>query len=401
MKLDPYNHKERYFEWKKEVLEKGMKEVSKANAQIIFKYIQDMEYGLNVSLASKKGARSYHRLNTLREKMKFFSRHFKENFSLECITDVTEDELVIFFAKMRNGEILTQKGKAFKDTGYYVRTFKAFWHWWQVINRKQGNEITDITLYLDGTSKKAKWVYLTEEQVKLICKKAKGYYKTLIMFLYDTGIRSPTELMNVKVSDFSPDFKKLNIRAETSKTMGRNINLMFSSNLISDFIKEHELNENDFVFTRKPATVNKYLKRLSLRLFGDKVSPAGEKYSNLTMYDFRHCSCCYWQPKYKQERALMYRFGWKDSKRIEYYTEFLGMGDTITEEDILGETTKTELERDLDKAEQEKALLIEEMEIMKKQMNEILEQVKISQSNQRRLFEGLRRRGIEIQGVEL
>lgn len=133
MKLDPYNHKERYFEWKKEVLEKGMEEVSKANAQIIFKYIQDMEYGLNVSLANKKGARSYHRLNTLREKMKFFSRHFKENFSLECITDVTEDELVIFFAKMRNGEILTQKGKAFKDTGYYVRTFKAFWHWWRII----------------------------------------------------------------------------------------------------------------------------------------------------------------------------------------------------------------------------------------------------------------------------
>lgn len=77
------------------------------------------------------------------------------------------------------------------------------------------------------------------------------------------------------------------------------------------------------------------------------------------------------------------------------------MKDTIQEDDMFVDITKTEVEQRLTKAEQEKALLIEEMEIMKKQMNEILEQVKISQSNQRRLFEGLRRRGIEIQGVEL
>lgn len=85
----------------------------------------------------------------------------------------------------------------------------------------------------------------------------------------------------------------------------------------------------------------------------------------------------------------------------DYYSEMIGMKDTIQEDDMFVDITKTEVEQRLTKAEQEKALLIEEMEIMKKQMSEILEQVKISQANQKRLFEGLRRRGIEINGVNL
>ena len=50
-----------------------------------------------------------------------------------------------------------------------------------------------------------------------------------MMFLFDSGIRSPTELMNVKVSDLFNDFKELNIREEISKTFGRRIKLMICS----------------------------------------------------------------------------------------------------------------------------------------------------------------------------
>jgi hypothetical protein len=40
----------------------------------------------------------------------------------------------------------------------------------------------------------------------------------------------------------------------------------------------------------------------------------------IKMYDFRHSSCCYWLPRYKSENALKYRFGWKKSDMISYYS---------------------------------------------------------------------------------
>jgi len=83
------------------------------------------------------------------------------------------------------------------------------------------------------------------------------------------------------------------------------------------------------------------------------------------MYDFRHCSCCYWLPRYKSESALKFRFGWKKSDKIHYYSEMLGMRDTIQEEDLLVDVTKTELENRLTKAERNNELLKEDNEQIK------------------------------------
>ena len=94
------------------------------------------------------------------------------------------------------------------------------------------------------------------------------------------------------------------------------------------------------------------------------------------MYDFRHCSCCYWLPRYKSESALKFRFGWKKSDKIHYYSEMLGMKDTISEEDILIDTTKTELEQRLTKTEKEKVILNERIKVLEYQMIGILEYVK-------------------------
>ena len=53
----------------------------------------------------------------------------------------------------------------------------------------------------------------------------------MMWFLFDTGIRAPTEMMNIKVSDLSlmenSNNYELNIRAAISKTFGRKIKLFF------------------------------------------------------------------------------------------------------------------------------------------------------------------------------
>jgi len=380
MKIDPYKHKERFLAWKEKVKE-GIPNISKENSDLTLQYLNDMEKGLNVSKGSIKGSRSYIRLNTLREKLYFFSLKFKELFNIEKITNVKEEQLVEFFSNMQNGIIKRQDGKNYQSVDSYSRVFKAFWHWHQKINRKKGVEIQDITQDLDTRQEKPKWVYLTEEQVRKLCDNARFDYKVLIMFLFDSGIRSPTELVNVRVSDLYNNCKELQIREETSKTFGRRIKLMFSSELLKEYIKDRNLTKEDYLFSVKSESCAKYLKRLAVRLFGNNETEAGGRYSQISLYDFRHISCCYWLPRYKSESALKYRFGWKKSDKIHYYSELLGMKDTIAEEDLLIDVTKTEIEKRLLQAEKKNQMFEEDSKGMKEQMSEILKLFRVFQNN--------------------
>ncbi|VVB83902.1 Phage integrase family protein [uncultured archaeon] len=376
MKIDPYNHEGKYKTWKEKSKKNGIEGVSKENSDLILKYVEDMELGLNISLENVKGGRSFIRLNTLREKMIFLAKKFEDLYGLKIMTEINEEQLVSFFSKMSRGDIKKRDGGIYLSTVYFIKVFKAFWHWYQLINRKQKIEVLDITPNLDTRSEKPKWVYLTEEQVKLLCDNAKPKYKVLMMFLFDTGIRSPTELVNIKVSDFYNDFKEVMIKEEISKTFGRKIKLMLCSELIKDYVKQENLSKEDYIFSIKPQTVNKYLQRLAIKILGDKESLAGEKYSEITMYDFRHISCCYWLIRYKSESALKYRFGWKKSDKIHYYSELLGMRDTISEEDMFVDVTKTELEQRLTKTERENEILKERIGTIEERLAGIIEKVR-------------------------
>jgi integrase len=335
-----------------------------------------MEIGANVSLKNAKGPRGFNRLNHLRDKLVFFAKHFEIRFKLNKITDISEEQVIRFFSDMKNGVLKKVDGATYTSTNTFANVFKSFWHWWQRANKKKGIDIPDITIDLDTRQDKPDWVYLTEEQVKKLAESSKYTYKVLILFLYDTGIRAPTELVNIRVSDLMNDCKELNIRQEISKTFGRRIKLLLCSDIIKEYIRTNELKGEDQLFDICPSVVNRQLKRTAIKLLGDVKSPAGQRYSELTMYDFRHCSCCYWLPRYKSESALKYRFGWKKSDKIHYYSELLGMSDTITEEDLLIDTTKTELEQRLSKAEKEKEIMQERMKTMEMQMVKIMELTK-------------------------
>ncbi len=372
MKIDPYKHKERYLKWKRKVEESGIQGISQENSEIILKYLNDMEIGVNISSVSVKGSRGYNRLNTLKDKLIFFSKKFNTSFNLGCVTEIKEEQLFQFFSEMEKGVIKRKDGQDFMGVNSYVKIFKAFWHWHQKISRKQGIEIKDITLDLNTHANKPKWVYLTEKQVKKLYEKAGDKYRVLIMFLFDTGIRAPTELINIKVGDLFNNYTELQIRDEISKTFGRRIKLMICSKMIKDYVEENNLKPEDQLFPINPTVVNRYLKKLAVKILGKGMSEAGELYSRLSMYDFRHCSCCYWLPRYKSEFALKYRFGWKKSDKIHYYSELLGMKDTISEDDLLIDVTKTEIEKRLAKAEQEVEFLSEDNQYMKKQMKVIV-----------------------------
>ncbi len=306
--------------------------------------------------------------------MTFFSKRFSKVYEIEDLRLIDEETIIMFFSRMRNGEIARLDGKPYKGVGNFVKVFKAFWHWHITLNRKLGETIEDITIDLDSRDEKPKWVYLTDEQIKKLASGFRTDYRALIMFLYDSGMRV-TEAFNIRVRDFSDNFKEVMVRDEVSKTFGRKIKLMFCTELIKKYIEYQNFEEGDYIFPFQTTTANRYIQRTATKILGDKESPAGNKYSSLSMYDFRHCSCCYWMPRYKNESGIKYRFGWKKSDKIHYYSEFLGMRDTIVEDDILLPEDKIELERRLDETERKYQMVSEENSVMAEEMKIIRELV--------------------------
>jgi len=355
-KQDIYKHEQRYKSWKESVLKFGESDLTKKNSDLLLQYIFDMEIGNNTSSKSKKGARTFHRLNAVRQKVSMVFRMLQKRNVLD-ISKVSEKDLQQLFTDMRNGTLLSDNGKPYISTPDYVKGFKAFWHWYQKAQMKKGKVIPDITEYLDSTStEKPKWVYLNETQIDILMKQISPRYHAFFSFLYDSGSRV-TEALSLRVSDIEERQGSVfvNIRPEISKSIGRKIKLMLCNKEILEYIKENKLKPEDLLFPITPAYLNRYLGEKCKEVLGEAVSQGGEKYSKMTLYDFRHNSCCYWLQRYKKNSELQYRFGWKSEKYIHYYSEFLGLKDTISDEDMLIDVTKTQLEREISKLKRDKA----------------------------------------------
>ena len=368
VKQDIYGHENRYKNWKENVLKFGEEDLSKRNSELLLRYIFDMEIGANVSIKSKRGARSYHRLNAVRQKVSKVFRFLQEE-NVKDVSKLTDKKIQVLFDDMRKGVILTEKGNKYKATADYVKGFKSFWHWYMKVCSKDGKTVQDITEYVDSSSEeKPSWVYMDEKQIQKLLKEASPHYSMLFEFLYCTGARV-TESLSLKGRDveYKNGIVYVTISPEIAKSSGRKIKLLLCGKNLLLYIKQKEIKDEDLLFPLSASYINYYLNNLGKKLFGEGISKGGEKYSKLTMYDFRHNSCCYWLQRYKTNSALMYKFGWKSEKYIHYYSEFLGMKDPIKDEDLYVDITKTEMQRELDKLKKQvKEVLVYKKELEKK-----------------------------------
>lgn len=380
--IDPYKYKEKYKNW-----DKKLTSISKNNERIIVRYLEDMRQGVNINPKAVKGKRGYHRLMNQRHRLKRIAELLEEHYKIKNLEVTTQEEaekieyaIRDLFEKIEEGDIKKQSGKRYLAVRDYIKGFKAFWHWYLVYLKRSKNIILpDITEYLAvKEDRKPHFIFFgegtgvsVEEGFKKLLNNAKTEYRPLFAFLFDSGIRCPTEFVNVKRKDItiikdSPYFW-LNIRDETSKTFGRKIKLMLCHELLKEYLEEKKFGHEDFVFPINYRVVNQYLSRLGEKVLGKK---------GITLYDFRHNSACYWSPRYNSESTLMYRFGWKDSKMIHYYTELLGMRDTIQEEDILVDVTKTDLQMQLEKERRERELLQEQFSSIKQEFENYKKELK-------------------------
>ena len=185
-------------------------------------------------------------------------------------------------------------------------------------------------------------------------------------------------MISIVVPAFNEKENIVSIREETSKTFGRTIKLLLCSEELKKYIGRNNLNDNDFLFNFSTPIFNKKLKRVAKEIFGDKMTKGGKKYSQLTMYDFRHSGACHWRTgAYKTKiDALMYRGGWNNLTRLNYYTKKIGMKDTIEKDDLLVNIDKHQLEKEMDKLKEVNEKLQKENELSKKKFKTFESQMK-------------------------
>lgn len=410
--VDPHSVMHRFLQWKKSAVcpdgranQDFFTDISPLHADALVRYILDMEAGRNVARGSKKGQRGFQHLLSTASRLRVLLRQLEEHTGKRAM-DFVEERVIDTFNAMRSGQILSTQGKVYQSTWNYAKIFRAFWRWHIRRKRKEGIHVPDITEDLDsGVDRKPAWSYFTLDGAKKMAALTNLECRALILFLFDSGIRAPKEMMNVRVKDLTdiPDSENLclNIRHETSKTFGRKIKLLLCSQVLKEYIKTAGLHSEDFLFSANPATYNKRLGQLGFKALGigerresarkDGGAPFVNIRGGVTMYDFRHNSVCYYLPIYKGESQLMYRFGWNNSSMIRYYSEWMGMRDTIGDDDILVDTTRTEVEQQLEAEKGRSELLKEQLKSQGQELAELRAELADGRDRDKAILELLQR----------
>jgi len=385
-KADPFNNKPRWEQWKKnlKVSTRYGNNLSKINHDLIIEYLLDMEAGYNVA---RRGKLSYIRLNTIRQRITWIL----ENIDIPDIRTATRRQVLSFFNKIENGELTRRNGKKFRSVADYIKVFKAFWHWFQRRELEHDRTIKDITMDLDKSERNEnEFVYFTIDELKTVINHCKFEYRTYLWLLFDSGIRSPTELMSLKVGDFHwmEDNKiyELDIKDGYAKTFGRKIKLVLSSQLLSEYLRGRKADEPFFQLDWW--SFSRYLKRIFVKVLGDKSTKGGKSIKEVRPYDFRHSAACYWRTRYKNVNAYLYRFGWKEMRMVNYYTKFLGMQDTISQDDLLIDSeAKSKLELELERERKTRTLMEERLLAQETQMKNVSEKFEQMNSFMNRLVQ--------------
>ncbi len=341
-----------YENWKEYVSKYGIAGISKKSSEWIIKYLGDLELGKNLGMGSRKGARSYIRLNSYRHKLLQWSKLIEAR-GFESLIDVDLDALHSIMIGFK-------ETYAEASISSFGREFKAFWNWYMRVNRLQGIDIKNICHDLQTAPPKTRFVYVTKEQLDEIMPYLDYEEQLLTLFLFDTLTRPPKECLNLERKDsyLKNGDSWINIPDEIAKNgSGRTFNLLYSGDQIQKHIKENDLQEHDYLFM----SIKKYktvylpkLKKIAEQLFGDKIShpKAQKKYSELSPYDLRHSGAIHLRILAQKNNsisldAIRQRGGWKDFDMLNYYTEFIGLTGEIKKEALLVEEDKTSMEKDI------------------------------------------------------
>lgn len=366
----------------------GVDGLNPENSSLLLEHVQDLRTGHLGAPSAKKGPRSDIRVFSVASRLSSYCRMLQAYFGQDkTFYSLSRRDAVTFFGDLRAGRIRNKRGRVPKDVDSISKTAQA-WFRWYIRREASEGRVPPADPFLDvskSTNTKPAWVYLDEAQLKRLADACSPKYRAALLLLWDSGCRAPTELVNIRVKDISYSEDggyNLTIRGETSKTFGRTIRLLFSGPTVLEFAENNKLGPDDYLFGSPSTRITseagaKYYRRLATKLFGEVETAGREKTSKLSLYDFRHCAACYWLPRYKNQSALLYRFGWKKPEMAHYYSEFMGMKDTVRDEDLVIAVAASELEKSVARERAKREQVEEELASMKARMEEFQKRLEL------------------------
>lgn len=343
-KKDIYNHERTFNRWTSQLTSKYIEGgLNKINSKLFTEYFIDL---------GKRKSAGYVNRNRSKIKSIFIGLEKKGVKDIRKATMNQVEEYFFEWCKTHSVD--------------YAQRWNAFWSWYKTKNRREGIIVQEITLKLNdfgnGNKKESSFVWLTKEEFDKFRSHFDKDKQLILLFCFDSIIRSPTELMSLKVENIyiKNDEVWLHIPEEISKTIGRKFNLVYSGDLILEYIKDKKPDE--YLFEFSPSMFNKEMQKIAKQLWKDKKSEGGEFYENITMYDLRHSGAIHYRQLFQKTGQsldlLRERGGWSDFKMINYYTKRLGLSGHISKEKMLLEEDRTKIEK--------------KVEVMEKQIEQLL-----------------------------
>jgi len=312
--------------------------LNKENSKVYAQYFQDL---------GKKKSKGYVNRNRSKVKSVFVGL---QNKGIKDITKVKLNQVEDYFYDWCINK---------KHTVDYAQRWNAFWNWWKTENRRKGKVIEEVILNLKDYGKshgrESNFVWLTKEEFDKFRKYFDEDKQTILEFCFDTIIRAPTELLSLKVENI---FEKngevwVHIPTEISKTIGRKFNLVYSGEMVLDYIKRNNKKSDDYLFQLSAGLFNQEMQKIAKQLWDGKKSEGGEFYKNITLYDLRHSGAIHFRQLFQKTGQsldlLRERGGWTDFTMINYYTKRLGLDGHISKEKLLLEEDKTKIEKELER----------------------------------------------------
>jgi len=333
------------------------------NKEDIVKFLHDLEMG-KVNRGRKISiGRQLKYLDLLKVPFVFWNKPISE-LELKEIED--------FEKAISSDQILSYKNKPFShESKRDIKIALKIYLKWKLGDSKSA----ELVGWLDTRRITKTPDYLKESEIiKLYksCKSAKERY--LLALLFDSGARAE-EFLNIRYEDIQipekgESFVKITLKEEYSKTKGRVISLYWRHSIeaVRDYLREREysgLKSTDPVFEGTYDSARFFLMRL-----GKKVLK-----KSIHFHLFRHSSATYYATKLNRQE-LCYRYGWKFSSDMpDVYISRAGMQNKELDEKF--STTEMEnLQKKLEKQEQERMIEKERADNYEKIKEEIWEQVR-------------------------
>lgn len=342
-----------------------------SNKKLVESYLKDVQLGRH----GERPVNSDTRLDRISSTLSFFIEHY---FASKPVKKITQTELEEFFLKYRKGEIKKESGEA-----YSMNTIVSNWKIWRKFYAYVcGWDTMELPLWLRKLKIKENGIekpidrgeFATKEKMELICENMRSQHNRIVLkSLFDWGI-SYGELKEVKLKQLHYDkekstfyisitsgFKDAREDREISYTWYEpDFILYLKDHPDWDFINNKPIDKEAFLFPQKDiASINKALKRTSMKLFGEVW----------TTHWMRRGLITHLNDSDVPESAIKYRCGLSENTKVlSHYNKRSKKRDDLLKQALARSTTdKLEFESKLEREEQAKKIKLQEEQLKKMQ----------------------------------